>query len=56
MDIRDIELIEAVHKTASLSQACIDRLISQPTLSKRLARHLVSLSEEAARAVNESLH
>lgn len=38
MDIGDIELIEAVHKTGSLSKACIDLSISQPTLSKRLAR------------------
>ena len=38
MDIRDIELIEAVHKTGSLSKACVELSISQPTLSKRLAR------------------
>ena len=38
MDIRDIELIEAVHRTGSLSKACIELSISQPTLSKRLAR------------------
>ncbi len=38
MDIRDIELIEAVHKTGSLSKACLELAISQPTLSKRLAR------------------
>jgi len=38
MDIRDIELIEAVHRTGSLSKACGELSISQPTLSKRLAR------------------
>ena len=38
MDIRDIELIEAVHRTGSLSKACVELSISQPTLSKRLAR------------------
>ena len=38
MDIRDIELIEAVHRTGSLSKACGELSVSQPTLSKRLAR------------------
>ena len=38
MDIRDIELIEAVHRTGSLSKACVELSVSQPTLSKRLAR------------------
>ena len=37
-DIRDIELIEAVHSTGSLSKACVELSISQPTLSKRPAR------------------
>ena len=38
MDLRDIELIEAVNRTGSRSKACIQLSISQPTLSKRLAR------------------
>ena len=46
MDIRDIELIEAVHKTGSLSKACIELSISQPTLSKRLARLESTLGAE----------
>lgn len=37
MDIRDLELIEAVHSTGSLSKACVELSISQPTLSKRFA-------------------
>ena len=37
-DIRDIELIESVHSTGSLSKACVELSIPQPTLSKRLAR------------------
>jgi len=46
MDIRDIELIEAVHKTGSLSKACVELSISQPTLSKRLARLESTLGAE----------
>ena len=38
MDLRDIELIEAVNRTGSRSKACIELSISQPTTSKRLAR------------------
>lgn len=46
MDIRDIELIEAVHKTGSLSKACVELSVSQPTLSKRLARLESTLGAE----------
>lgn len=38
MDIRDIELMNAVYEAGSLSRACIELNISQPTLSKKLAR------------------
>ena len=38
MDVRDIELIDAVCETGSLSRACIQLNVSQPTLSKKLAR------------------
>ncbi|MEM8660547.1 MAG: LysR family transcriptional regulator [Pseudomonadota bacterium] len=38
MEVKDIELIHAVHETGSLSQACIALNMSQPTLSKKLAR------------------
>ncbi len=38
MDIRDLELIRAIHDTGSLSRASVDLHMSQPTLSKKLAR------------------
>ena len=38
MDIRDIELIEAVHRTGTKTNAFKELTISQPTMSKRLAR------------------
>ncbi len=38
MDVKDIELIDAVCETGSLSRACIRLNVSQPTLSKKLAR------------------
>lgn len=38
MDVRDIELIQAVVDNGSLSRACVQLNMSQPTLSKKLAR------------------
>ena len=38
MDVRDIELIQAVFDCGSLSRACVQLNMSQPTLSKKLAR------------------
>lgn len=38
MDIADIELIQSVRDAGSLSRACDRLALSQPTLSKRLAR------------------
>ncbi|MAT93585.1 MAG: hypothetical protein CME59_13390 [Halioglobus sp.] len=38
MDVRDIELIHAVYEAGSLSRACTRLNMSQPTLSKKLAR------------------
>lgn len=38
MDVRDVELIRAVHEEGSLSKACLRLNVSQPTLSKKLAR------------------
>lgn len=38
MDVRDIELIRTVEETGTLSHACEALNVSQPTLSKRLAR------------------
>lgn len=38
MDVRDIELIHAVYEAGSLSSACVLLNMSQPTLSKKLAR------------------
>ena len=38
MDVRDIELINAVCEAGSLSRACLQLNMSQPTLSKKLAR------------------
>jgi len=38
VDVRDIELIHAVCEAGSLSNACIQLNMSQPTLSKKLAR------------------
>lgn len=46
IDIRDIALIEAVHSTGSLSKACVELSISQPTLSKRVARLRSTLGAE----------
>lgn len=38
MDVQDIELIHAIAETGTISQACNELNMSQPTLSKRLAR------------------
>ena len=38
MDIRDVELIRAIHEEGSISQASERLNLSQPTLSKKLAR------------------
>lgn len=38
MDISEIELIQCIHETGGISQACKILNISQPTLSKKLAR------------------
>lgn len=38
MDVRDIELIRAVQEEGSISRACVRLHMSQPTLSKKLAR------------------
>lgn len=38
VDVRDIELIQAVIDSGSLSRACVQLNMSQPTLSKKLAR------------------
>ena len=38
VDVRDIELIQAVVDHGSLSRACVQLNMSQPTLSKKLAR------------------
>ena len=38
MDIQDLEIIRAIHDTGSLSRASVDLHVSQPTLSKKLAR------------------
>lgn len=46
MDVSEIELIEKVHETGSLSRACLELAVSQPTLSKRLARLEKTLGAE----------
>ena len=46
MDLRDLELIEAVPSTGSLFKACVELSISQLTLSKRLARLESTLGAE----------
>ncbi|MEC8158776.1 MAG: LysR family transcriptional regulator [Pseudomonadota bacterium] len=38
MDLRDLELIEAVPSTGSLYKAFVELSVPQPTLSKRFAR------------------
>ncbi|MEO0437416.1 MAG: LysR family transcriptional regulator [Pseudomonadota bacterium] len=38
MDVQDIELVKAVEEEGSISRACVRLNISQPTLSKKLAR------------------
>ena len=38
MDVKDIELIRAVHEEASISKASVRLNLSQPTVSKKLAR------------------
>ena len=45
MDVQDIELIRTIAKTGTISRACTRLNMSQPTLSKRLARleHLLKV-------------